>query len=162
MGSLMMAADPAVEGEEAQDMSSDDPVKLTQRFYIEVRERAIRGLPREEDWNVLKSFMTPELAATIEKAQAVQAATPAGDKPPWIEGDLFSSNFEGADSQRTGALTLEGDKAKVELHMTYTEGSHTVTWTDALVLKKTDAGWRVDDLVFKDKQKLSDALKAEP
>ena len=70
------------------------------------------------------------------------------EKPPWIEGDLFSSLFEGASAFRVGPTTMHGGRAEVKIHLVYREGGDTVRWTDTLILSRTKDGWRVWDIVF--------------
>ena len=110
-----------------------------------------RGLPLGKDWQTLREWVTPTLAALIEGAQQEQAefikAQP-GEKPPWVEGDLFSSLFEGVQSFTLGEARLQSDFAEVPVACVYAEGGHRTEWTDTLILVKTEQGWRLDDVNY--------------
>jgi hypothetical protein len=95
--------------------------------------------------------LTPELAALFDAAQRQQdvfiAAHP-DEKPPWIDGDLFSSLFEGAQTFEVDSSTVRDSRADVPVHLTYADSSNTTQWTDTLVLTLLGGTWLVDDIAF--------------
>jgi hypothetical protein len=128
-----------------------EPLPAATAFYRELRTLPVDGLPKGDAWKSLKALITPELAQVIELAQAEQAAAikkEPDEKPPWVEGDLFSSLFEGPNSFKFGSVTISGAKAEVIVHCSYTGGGATSSWTDTLLLVKSDKGWLVDDIRF--------------
>ena len=76
------------------------------------------------------------------------------DSPPLIEGDLFTSNFEGATSFRLGACAQSGKAGKCAVSLTYDPGKTNnpkdkpITWTDTLYLVETPSGWKIDDIGY--------------
>jgi hypothetical protein len=85
-----------------------------------------------------------------------------------IEGDLMTSNFEGATSFEIGECTTKGPVAICKVDLVFDPGSRgekPVRWTDSLVLVVLDQGWRVDDVVygatwpFGNKGRLSETLR---
>ena len=58
-----------------------------------------------------------------------------GDKPPWIEGDIFSSNFEGFTSFSVADSRPRSQGRQVSASFTYAEGKSGVRWNDVLVLR---------------------------
>ena len=75
------------------------------------------------------------------------------DSPPLIEGDLFTSNFEGATAFRVGSCTASGDAGHCSVALTYDDRKENpkdkpVTWTDTVHLVATPSGWRVDDIAY--------------
>ena len=71
------------------------------------------------------------------------------DSPPLIEGDLFTSMFEGATSYKVGACKLSGAEASCAVGLVYDDKKDPPTrWTDTVTLTKTKAGWRVDDIFY--------------
>jgi hypothetical protein len=127
------------------------PAEAAKAFYTELRERKVEGLPKGQDWLALLPLVTEELATAILGAQAEQAeaikSAPC-EKPPWIEGDLFSSLFEGPQTFAVGLAKLTGDTAKVPVTCTHTEGGDTTKWTDTLLMRKTPKGWQLDDVRY--------------
>ncbi len=115
-------------------------------------ELKIDGLPQEWQLANLTALITPELNRVFDKASFTQAAfiiNKKEGKPPWIEGDLFSSLFEGVTTFKTGAASLTGTTAEVPLALTYTANGQTTQWTDHLILKQAPGGgWLVDDLRY--------------
>jgi hypothetical protein len=74
-------------------------------------------------------------------------------KPPFSGGSIFSSNAEGATSFRTGKSTKNGDKYRVDLHLTYvdaTPGSNhkPFQWIDAVYVIKEENRFVIDDIEF--------------
>ena len=90
------------------------------------------------------------------------------DSPPLIEGDLMTSNFEGATSFRLSGCTIKGPLATCKVDLVYDPGQGAdkpVRWTDSAILVATGDGWRVDDIVygatwaFGNRGRLSETLK---
>ena len=67
------------------------------------------------------------------------------DKPPFIEGDLFSSLFEGAQSTRAIAAQPDQDRIVVTLDRSYGQGTDQVQWQDRAVLKSVGGAYLLDD-----------------
>src|SRR5262249_41611944 len=90
------------------------------------------------------------------------------DSPPLIEGDLMTSNFEGATSFEVGSCVAKGREATCKVDFVYdpgTRGEKPVRWTDRVVLEASDGGWKVEDGVygatwaFGNKGRLSETLR---
>ena len=130
----------------------NDPKAATKAFYDTLSKHEVSGLPRGDAWKSLKSQMTPKLIAKLQAAMAEQAAfmkKNPDEKPPWIEGDLFTSLFEGAHTHAEGSARISEHQAEVPVQFTYTEGGSTTKWTDTLILQKSAAGrWLVDDVRY--------------
>jgi hypothetical protein len=127
-------------------------------FYQTYLELNVRGLPDATTHVRLVSFLDPSLTGLIEKARSRQTEfikQHPDEKPPWIEGDLFSSLFEGAQSFVVGATRVKGARTEVDVRLSHKEGSSLVSWTDTLVLTKTKSGWRISNIVFKGKWQFS-------
>ncbi len=127
------------------------PEEFSRIFYSELRRHRVTGLPEGEAWTELVPFFTTPLAAALERARKEQVEFQRqhpDEKPPWIEGDLFSSLFEGPKGFAIGAALMKGDTAEVPVFCEYTEGGRTTKWLDFLLLKKTAQGWRLDDIRY--------------
>lgn len=109
------------------------------------------GLPDPEPRMRLEPLLTLAFDGALDAAghlrdRAIRRAP--GDKPPFVDGDLFSSLFEGATDCQAGAVTLGRHTAGVVLHYRYAQGTTQMGWTDRLTLLRTDDGWRIDDVVY--------------
>jgi hypothetical protein len=109
------------------------------------------GIPIGGDLAKYEPFISPALDALLKQAGDAQArfAKDNKDSPPLVEGDLFSSLFEGASSVAVGACDDDGRRGRCEVALTHTEpGKKPFAWTDTVLLVNTPAGWRVDDIDF--------------
>lgn len=140
---LLPAADPAgMEGE---------PESAARFFLSEVRRFRVTGLPDGEAWETLAPCLSKPLWTLMEAAKREQLEFMKkfpDEKPPWIEGDFFSSLFEGPHRFQVVGAEIKGDRASVRVEQERTEGGSTVKWTDTLLLLKTPEGWRVDDMRY--------------
>lgn len=130
---------------------TDGPAAAAKAFSAELRERKVDGLPTGANWNALEPRVTAELAAAIRNAQAEQSqfrTKHPDEKPPWIEGDMFGSLFEGPQKFTIGEARVTGDKAEVPVECSYTEGGSPTKWTDTLLMRKTPKGWQIDDVRY--------------
>lgn len=127
------------------------------------------GIPDMGSRARLQPYLSPQLNTLLAAAAAAQARFSAKikDSPPLIEGDLFSSLFEGASQWKLQACTISGNQARCPVAFAHT-GSNTgkaANWTDTLLLVNTPQGWRVDDIAygggfqFGNTGRLSDTLK---
>ena len=95
--------------------------------------------------------MTTELANAFREAQRQQKVfikMNPGDKAPWIEGDLFSSLFEGPQAFVVKTAKVIGSVAEVPVDLVFTDRGHTQRWTDTLILHKTPRGWLLQDVRY--------------
>ena len=123
------------------------------RSYLKLRQRSgMTGIPNEPQLAELSRSITPGLrslftAAWREQQRCIKQFPE--DKPPWIEGDIFSSNFEGYTLFNVPGSRPHKDARQVTVKFTYVEGKHTVKWTDTLVLRQRAGQWLVDDIFYR-------------
>ena len=118
-------------------------------FYQAVRHERIEGLPTEKQMDRLKPFLSANLVSGFAKARMEQKefmAKNPGEKPPWIEGDLFGSLFEGPTSWSVGTAAVKGASAEVPVKLAYRDDTKPVEWTDRIRLVQTPKGWKVEDI----------------
>jgi len=162
-----LAIGPAATPESAEMRSA---TTLVTDFY-DMRLRLGRsGLPDETEMNAYRAFLCPPLAAAMDSARVRQRAyidEHPDDKPPLVEGDLFSSLFEGVEVATPIGTEVTGDTARVNLSMRFGEGEQAVRWKDAVLLAKDQGSWCIADVEYRgdwpfaNKGKLSTTL-AEP
>jgi hypothetical protein len=160
---LAIGAAPATP--ESADMKS--ATTLATDFY-EMRIKLGRsGLPDEGEMKAYRAFLCPSLSALMDAArvrQKVYIDEHPDDKPPLVEGDLFSSLFEGAEVVTPIGTTVEGESARVELSMRFGQGDQATKWKDTAVLAKDQGSWCLADVEyhgdwpFANKGKLSETL----
>lgn len=133
------------------DVDHGNPEAVARVFYSELRRLGVSGLPGEEAWAHLKPFCSEALAAALDlavKEQVEFMRKNPDEKPPWIEGDLFSSLFEGPKQFVAGAAVIKGETAEVPVECSFTEGGETVKWSDTLLLVKESGKWLIDDVSY--------------
>jgi len=109
------------------------------------------GIPDAAGRARLAPYLSPALNKMLADGAAAEARFAARFKnsPPLIEGDLFSSMFEGATAWKLGTCSASGTTARCPVGFTHAQAGHPpVTWTDTLLLANTAAGWRVDDIAY--------------
>jgi len=128
--------------------SVEAPVKRFLHFYFHDYQR---GLPGEDELPEMATFVTPELLDLFKaaiKGEDCYAKKENYEGPPYIEGDLFSSLFEGGTKATYRLVKQEKDKATVEINWTndaeYT-GGPPFSWKDRVFLARTARGWLISD-----------------
>lgn len=114
------------------------------------------GIPDAKDRAKYEPFISPALDAILKKGDEAEDkfAKANKDSPPLVEGDLFTSNFEGATAYKVGACTGDAKTGHCAVLLTYDPGKTNnpkdkpFSWTDTVYLVATPAGWRVDDIGY--------------
>ena len=113
------------------------------------------GIPNAKARAKFEPFISPALDHLLIEAEAAEqrfAKVTKNMSPPLIEGDLFTSNFEGATSWSVGPCETEAAAARCKVAFGDRGGSmedaKPVNWTDTIYLVRTSAGWRVDDVAY--------------
>jgi hypothetical protein len=136
-------------------LADERPEEAATRFYSayqKLRAAGLSGLPDGKTLRRLVPLLTPELARNFEAAIREQqrcAKKFPDDKPPWAEGDMFSSNFEGFTSFKPELGKGAGASGQVAVAFEYAEGNDRVEWRDMLVLKNAGGHWRIDNVVYR-------------
>ena len=131
------------------------------------------GIPDAKARAKLEPFISPALDRLLidgETAEQHFASVTKNMSPPLIEGDLFTSNFEGATAYHVGACVATDAAAHCSVTFGYrsnaNEDAKPVNWTDTVHLVHTAKGWRVDDIAygatwaFGDKGRLKELLES--
>lgn len=128
------------------------PSRAAEQFYRTYLKLKINGLPNDQQLKILSPLISSdlkELFVTARKIQAKYIQEHPDEKPPWADGDLFSSLFEGAQSYRIGRVADRGDIAEVPVQLAYQQGGSTTRWSDVLILVRTGNRWLVSDILMK-------------
>ncbi|HET6891500.1 MAG TPA: hypothetical protein VFH31_10390 [Pyrinomonadaceae bacterium] len=128
------------------------PTRAAEKFYRTYLKLKINGLPNDDQLKILSPLITSDLKTLFVTARQIQAKyiqEHPDEKPPWADGDLFSSLFEGAQSYRIGRATHRGDIVEVPVQLEYEQGGSTTLWSDVLVLVRRGNRWLVSDILLK-------------
>ena len=131
------------------------------------------GIPDAKGRARYAPYISASLNGLLADGEAAQDKFFAANKdsPPLIEGDLFTSNFEGATAVKIGACAGDGKTGHCAIALTYDPGKTgnpkdtVLRWTDTAYLVNENGGWRVDDIGyggswdFGNKGRMRDTLK---
>ncbi len=148
LAAVLLAAAPA-RADDASDMA-----KTVEGFYAAYATfHPSDGIPDARGRAKYAPTISPSLEKLLAEGERAEDAFAKANKesPPLLEGDLFTSNFEGATAHRIGACDAKLKTCKVDL--TYDDRSQNpkdkpITWTDTVHLVATQSGWRVDDIGY--------------
>jgi hypothetical protein len=134
----------------AADTSS--PEKAAEGFYtVYSTFHPSDGIPDAAGRAKYAPFISPSLDKLLADGNAAEIKFNKANKdsPPLIEGDLFTSMFEGATSAKVGACKENGPQASCAVAFVYDDKTDPPTrWTDTIYLTKEKDGWRVSDIGY--------------
>ena len=158
----------AAEASAAVAPSAQSPEAAVVDFLTMHQRLGNSGLPDAGSLDAYNAFLCPSLASALRDARVRQEqfrARNPDEKPPLVEGDLFSSLFEGPDSYSAAESKIDGPRATVKMDLRHGEGSGATTWQDSMLLELDDGIWCISDVEYGGKWplanrgRLSDTLK---
>jgi hypothetical protein len=138
-------------------LAAGDPAAAVSVFYdVYNGQRAEGGgIPDATGRLRYQPVLSPRLNKQLMDAAQAQARLTAKVKnavPPVLEGDIFSSLFEGASAWKVGACQGDTKTARCGVALSYAPpaGSRAkpANWADTVLLVNTPQGWKVDDVVY--------------
>ena len=142
---LVLAALPA-RAQDAVSMAANDFYKA----LLAAPAGSGDGIPDAATRARLAPLLTPRLNKALADAAGAEARFKARNKdsPPLMEGDIFSSLFEGPTQFQLGACRGDDKTQRCAVSLSRQDpGKPAVRWTDALVLANS-GGWKVDDIGY--------------
>lgn len=138
------------------------PEQVVADFYAALASLRPSGAPTEAQRATLAPMLSGELAGLLQRADAARAAARAAaptEKPPFTDGDLFSSLFEGPTAHVVGkavsAVDAPGGRLgdlRVPVTLTHVAdvaaGGKATTWTDTVLLREENGRFVVADIAF--------------
>ncbi len=143
---LMAFLPTLVKGKEPDSPSAS---QVAETFYKALLKHDPRGLPTEEQMKVFAPLFCRKINDGIAKAREEQQKfmrEHPGDKPPWVEGCLFATLFEGVTSFTLGEPSVDGDKASIPVYLRYDSGEEHARWIDVITLERTNKQWHIWDI----------------
>ena len=145
--------------------------KVASEFYEAYLKTSESGLPSQESMKKLSRFFSQklnQLLAEAKRKQADHAKQYPNEKPPLIEGDLFSSLFEGPTGYSVESVSSKNGFCRVVIRFVHAdpqiENGKPSSWKDAVIVKQENGRWVIDDIEylgeweFKPGKKLSEVL----
>jgi len=156
---LLLAAPGAAAAQAPASSASSDPASAVNAFYTVYSGQHAqgRGIPDATVRLRLQPVLSPRLNKQLAAAAVAQARLTAKVKnavPPMLEGDIFSSLFEGATAWKVGACQQKDKAATCSVSLSYVppptagQKAKPANWTDTVVLVATPQGWKVDDVAY--------------
>ena len=139
---------------------ASDPAAAVDAFYAVYAGQQAHGggIPDATERVRYTPVLSPRLNKQLTAAAIAQARMTARVKnavPPMLEGDIFSSLFEGATAWKVGACQADAKSARCPVALTYTptpspssKAPKPATWRDTVMLVNTPQGWKVDDVIY--------------
>ncbi|MBH9577076.1 hypothetical protein [Inhella proteolytica] len=133
---------------------ASSPQQTIEAFYRWRMASAMTGAPRGDELKQLRPWLGRELLCLLQAAGELRdraAAAQPDEKPPFVEGDLFSSVFEGPQRLRLGAVTQRAGQAAVELRFEADTGAQppVFRWSDRALLRREQGRWVVVDIEYR-------------
>ena len=144
--------------------AGDDPAAAANEFYVVYKDHhAQGGIPDATERLRFSPVLSPRLNKQLMDAAAAQGRLTAKVRnavPPMLEGDIFSSLFEGATSWKVGACHMDGNladakTARCPVALSYipppspnAKAPKPAAWNDTVLLVNTPKGWKVDDVIY--------------
>lgn len=130
----------------------EKPENFANRFYQTYLKLQVRGLPDKKQLKLISPYLSQDLYdlfkdAQLEKERFIKE-NPVDMKPPWEDGDLFTSLFEGAQSFKIGRVVKRQQYVEVSIRLKYVESRKPIIWNDRLVLIKSKDSWRVWNILL--------------
>lgn len=136
-----------------------DPASALNAFYAVYAGLHAHGggIPDATERVRYAPVLSPRLNKQLVAAATAQARLNARMKiavPPMLEGDIFSSLFEGATAWKIGACQGDGKTARCPVALTYAPAGQggkvpkPANWNDTVLLVNTPQGWKVDDVLY--------------
>ena len=150
--------------------SVDSPQAPVEDFYRLYLKTHPIGLPTQEQEQVMAPYLSGRLLGLIDEARSYQETFKRqypDDKPPWIEGCLFASLFEGPTRFKVSNIVANSDGTSiVKVHFWYeTSDGQKFDWEDSVIVRREAKRFVIDDFVmsgagpFNPARRLSEELK---
>jgi hypothetical protein len=140
---------------DAQAQPAGDAAALSQTaagFYAAYKAIPSGGIPDAKARAKLQPFLSPALDRLLTEGEAVEGRYKKATKnmsPPLIEGDLFTSLFEGATTFKIGDCGTDTHGGHCQIALGYNNGKDKpLAWTDTVYLTRAGTGWGVDDIAY--------------
>lgn len=129
------------------------PDQTVNKFYGVYLKLHSFGVPNEGELAQYSPYISNDLSELLKKADEAERkheAATKGEEPPLVEGDLFTSLFEGAGSYSVTSCESSDASTFCTVEFKYIDpgDKSEVKWKDKVYLVKGNTGWAVDDIEY--------------
>lgn len=143
----------------SDENGEDGAAAAARSFYDIVLAAHSTGVPDEELRAELRPVISPDLDSLIaQAAEAERRHTERtnNEEPPYMEGDIFSSLFEGPTGYEIGPCAEQQENGDISMRcdvmLVHDAENEPVQWTDRVVLVASgtpeERRWLVDDILY--------------
>lgn len=128
-----------------------DPSATVARFYATYLTSGVAGAPDSARLAALAPYLTDTLRALLAGAGRLrdeEARRAPDEKPPFADGDLFSSLFEGPTGASVVGRDSTGGVHRVLVRLAYHHADPVQRWTDTAVVVRGGGRWAIDDIRY--------------
>ncbi len=129
----------------------DSPAGVVGGLYAVLIDSTVSGAPRGGQLAAMAPYLSAELRGMLDEAAALRDAEAAAhpeEKPPFAEGDLFTSLFEGPTGMAILADAQGSASRRVVVQFSDNRPAATVTWTDTVVVVEEEGRLVVADVLY--------------
>ena len=127
----------------------DTPAAAVCGFYQAYLTLHPSGLPDRAAQDRLAPYLSPQLLQLLDDARTYQqefAQQHPGEKPPFADGCLFASLFEGPEGfELRGTEALPDGSVQVHVRFRYTDDAE---WEDVVIVTRDQSRWAIDDVLL--------------
>lgn len=134
-----------------KDKGPPAPSPVVVAFYSVRIASKSTGAPSANALRQFAPFLSDTLTSLLRAAGEVrdrEAARAPDEKPPFVEGDLFSSLFEGPTSFVVLRDTVAARQKKSVVRFTNIYNGESYTWTDTVLLGKRGRNDVIEDVLY--------------
>jgi len=128
------------------------PERTATGFYAAYVRLHPSGVPGPRIKRGLERFLSQRLNQLLTEADQAEmryAIATKNEVPPLVEGDLFTSLFEGATSSTLRQCMVMEEMARCTVSLTNTlDGQQDTNWTDTLLMVREGRTWKIDDVSY--------------
>jgi hypothetical protein len=120
-------------------------------LYRTLATQQVRGAPSGAQLESIAPYLGEDLREGLRAARELQESERArspGEKPPFVDGDLFSSLFEGPTRFEVVGDTASEGRHHLAVRFTYDGASPPVSWQDVAVVELEHGRWVVTDVRY--------------
>ena len=128
--------------------AAERPHSVVQEFYVKYVKLRPAGLPTPAQQKALAPYLSRRLLGLMDAARVYQEQAGKAhpdEKPPFVDGCLFASLFEGPKAFRIGRTVADGQGFKVQVHFSADQG---VAWDDEVLVAREDGRYVIDDVLL--------------
>ncbi len=134
-------------------VETHSPEESFEKFFIEYQKKDFRQIPDSMLSSQLVHYINLVEKIEAQSTENIKNSSFPTDKPNLLEGDIFSSLYEGFDDYKI--LSKETKDSIVILHLELTNQTiqPKTTWKEDCIMKNDNGAWKIENFIFKNNNK---------